>query len=279
MRILLTGSSGFVGSHLQQALTDLNHEVIPCSRATGCDFNQLFTPDAWLPHLNEIDVVINCVGIIAENSSQKFEQLHRLAPIALFQACEQAGVKKVIQISALGANDNAFTPYQLTRKSADDALRASGLDWTIVQPSLIYGEGSESFKLFRLMAKSPLISVPGNGDYLVQPVHITDVVRTVLAAVLTDKATQQTIAAVGAEALSYQAWLQAIRGSLGKKPAVIVPIPFKLLFAMSKLVGGVFPLFSEANLKMLQAGNSAPADDMTKLLGSAPVSVEEGLRL
>ena len=279
MRILLTGSSGFVGSHLQQALTNLNNEVIPCSRATGFDFNNMLTAEDWLPHLNNIDVVINCVGIIAETHSQHFKQLHQLAPIALFTACQQCGINKVIQISALGADDNAFTPYQLTRKVADDFLRTSILDWTIIQPSLIYGEGSESFKLFRLMAKLPLIAVPGNGDYLVQPVHISDVVSTVLESVMTDKASKKTIAAVGAEAVSYKQWLQAIRNSLGKKPALIIPIPFTLIFLMSKLIGTLFPLFSEANLKMLQAGNSASAADITQLLERHPVSVEEGLRL
>ncbi len=279
MRILLTGSSGFVGSHLQQALTDLDHQVTPCSRATGFDFNQLLTAEAWLPHLEGIDVVINCVGIIAENRTQHFEQLHRLAPIALFTACQQCGVNKIIQISALGADENAFTPYQITRKAADDFLRASSVDWTIIQPSLIYGEGSESFKLFRLMAKLPLISVPGKGDYLVQPVHISDVVKVVLESITTDKASQKTIAAVGATAVSYKDWLQVIRNSMGKKPALILPIPFKLLFLMSKAMGTLFPLFSEANLKMLQAGNSASAANITQLLGSAPASVEEGLQL
>lgn len=278
MRILLTGSSGFVGSHLQQALCDLSHEVIPCSRASGVDFNNMLTAEDWLPHLNDIDVVINCVGIIAETRTQHFRQLHQLAPIALFDACQRCGIHKVIQISALGADDTAFTPYQLNRKVADDFLRASTLNWTIIQPSLIYGEGSKSFRLFQLMAKLPLIAVPGNGEYLVQPVHISDVVRAVLELVTTDNASKKTIAAVGTEAVSYKQWLQAIRNSLGKKPALIIPIPFTLLFMMSKVFWTLFPLFSEDNLKMLQAGNSASAADFTQLLQRPPLSVEEGLK-
>lgn len=278
MRILLTGSSGFVGSYLQQALTDLHHEVIPCSRATGFDFNTLVTADAWRPHLKNIDVVINCVGIIAESRTQRFEQLHKLAPIALFTACEQCGVSKVIQISALGNDDSAFTPYQLSRKAADDVLRESELDWTILQPSLIYGAGGGSFRLFRFLAKFPLITVPGKGDYLVQPVHIHDVVGTVLASLNSEKATKKTIGVVGAKALSYRDWLQAIRHSLGKPSAYIVSMPFRLLFILSKAITPIFPLFSEANLRMLKSGSSASAKDITDLLERPPISVEEGLQ-
>lgn len=278
MRILLTGSSGFVGSYLQQALTDLDHEVIPFSRATGFDFNDLVTTDAWRTHLEDIDVVINCVGIIAESHTQRFEYLHRLAPTALFTACQLCGVGKVIQISALGNDDSAFTPYQLSRKAADDVLRASKLDWTILQPSLIYGTGGGSFRLFRFLAKFPLIGVPGKGDYLVQPVHIHDVVSAVLASLSSEKATKKTIAVVGAKALSYRNWLQAIRHSLGKPPAYIISIPFRLLFTLSKAIAPIFPMFSEANLKMLQIGSSASAKDMTELLERPPISVEEGLR-
>ena len=93
MRILLTGSSGFIGQHLHTALVAAGHHVIPIARRAGVDMNQLLTSDAWLAYLAKVDVVINSVGIITETQAQTFAKLHTRTPIALFQAAQQmAGV-------------------------------------------------------------------------------------------------------------------------------------------------------------------------------------------
>ena len=112
MKILLTGSSGFIGQHIYIALKASGYEVTTTSRSAGMNFNQMVQEKDWLPHLKSVDVLINCVGIIVETKRQSFINIHTRAPSALFRACEQAGVSRVIQISALGADDNAFTPYQ-----------------------------------------------------------------------------------------------------------------------------------------------------------------------
>jgi nucleoside-diphosphate-sugar epimerase len=282
MRILVTGSSGFIGRHLCERLQLEGHEVVSYKRGNGCDFNQMTTVDSWRDYLLDIDVVINCVGIISESRNQRFDTLHTDAPIALFKACEERGIKRVIQISALGVNDDAFTPYQLSKKAADDYLRQahdgpSSLKYFVLQPSLIYGDGGSSFKLFRNLARLPLIAVPGKGEAMIQPVHISDVIEAIINC-LDVEPTCQTISLVGPKALSYRDWLQAIRQSMGLKPAMIMPMPYRLLLPLAKLIAPIFPTLSPDNLKMLRAGSVDDVEVFQQLIGRSPQTIEEGLK-
>ncbi|HFD33377.1 MAG TPA: SDR family NAD(P)-dependent oxidoreductase, partial [Gammaproteobacteria bacterium] len=153
MKILITGATGFIGSHITDELLEKNHDVTVCGRNElsaknrwpkanfiSVDFVKDNNVSSWLERLEGIDVVINAVGIIRESGQQTFHSLHTETPVALFKACEEKGVKRVIQVSALGADKNAFVPYQISKKLADDALRKLSLDWFILRPSLVYGE-------------------------------------------------------------------------------------------------------------------------------------------
>jgi NAD(P)-dependent dehydrogenase (short-subunit alcohol dehydrogenase family) len=144
--VLLTGATGFIGRHLAQAVLAAGHELVcatrdpikvrdMCRRHVGADFTRDFDAADWLPRLAGVDVVINAVGIIRERGAQTFDAIHRRAPCALFAASAQAGVKLVIQISALGADASAESRYHLSKKAADDFLAGQPVDSVIVQPS------------------------------------------------------------------------------------------------------------------------------------------------
>ena len=149
MHILITGANGFIGGHLLMALRQMGHEVTGCVRNPQAakirwpdagfiqaDFSRDRAVADWLPRLRNVDLVINAVGIIREHGSQRFDRLHRDAPIALFRACAETGVRRVIQISALGADESAFSQYHLSKKAADDLLAGLDLEWTILMPSI-----------------------------------------------------------------------------------------------------------------------------------------------
>ena len=274
MRILLTGSSGFIGRHLHTALVAAGHHVIPIARRAGVDMNQLLTPDAWLAYLAKVDVVINSVGIIAETQAQTFAKLHTRAPIALFQAAQQMGVKRIIQISALGADAQAFSAYHLSKKAADDVLSRLALDWFILRPSLVYGEGGSSAALFKRLASLPLIPLPDQGQQHIQPVHISDVVATIMQA-LHATPTQRYIEVVGAYPVTLKQWLQQLRQAMGKAPAVYVPVPYPLIKGIAQLLHPLLPLFHPDSLRMLQAGNTADVQALAEFLGRLPLSVEQ----
>ena len=289
MRILLTGASGFVGSHLLHALQKNSYSVTVCTHrkhvglatkthTITVDFMQLQRAEDWIAHLEGVDVVINSVGIIAESSRQSFEMLHHQSPAALFHACEIAGVQRVIQISALGADETAVTPYHLSKKSADDVLRNSSLDWFILRPSLIYGRGGKSSALFQKLSNLPIIPLLDEGQQMIQPVHISDVVATVLRCLDVDVTGKQTIDVVGEKAVSYKDWLLTLRQKKSKPFFLKIPTP--LIMRLSQF-GRIFKsaLFNPDNIYMLQQNNVADSTKLTHFLGRKPLSNTSGEHL
>ncbi len=271
MKVLLTGASGFVGGNIAAALIAAGHQIVPVSRRDGYDFNRLLQPGDWLGSLHGVDAVINGVGIIGEARGQSFANLHTKAPTALFQACVESGIRRVVQISALGADATAFSAYHLSKRAADDALRDMDLDWLVLRPSLIYGRGGASTTYFMRIAALPLIPVMDHGRQIIQPVHISDVVACVLAC-LTTPQPRQTIDVVGPETLSFSDWFQAMRQAQGLPPARLVSVPFGLAMAGAAVGRYLSLLLQPENLRMLQAGSQADGQAMAAILGRPPLA-------
>ncbi len=273
MKILLTGANGFIGSYIKKALAS-NHELVTPSHQT-LDFNSNITPEDWIPHLNGVDAVINAVGIIVEEKKQRFSRLHRDTPSALFKACEQLKINRVIQISALGADENAFTPYQKSKYQADNVLRNLDVLSFILRPSLVYGEGGKSFEMFKRLAKMPLIPFPDGGKQKIQPVHISDLVLAVKKSLIANQS--KTIDIVGPKAMTMADYIQQIRAALGKPPAKIISIPMPLIMLSAHLGHYLVPIIHPDNMRMLQQGNTSDASDLIAFIGQSPRSLKEVL--
>jgi uncharacterized protein YbjT (DUF2867 family) len=139
MRILLLGATGFLGRHICAHLLEQKYEVVagvrdvqsarrrfPGLETIQLDLNHMLSAADWLPHLRGLDAVVNCAGILQSSPGQSASAIHAKAPIALFDACLAARVRRVIQISAVSADAAAGTEYAVTKQSADDHLRALG---------------------------------------------------------------------------------------------------------------------------------------------------------
>lgn len=270
MNILLTGANGFIGGNIATMLRRHGHHVVPASRHRGINLMHMLNPTDWLPHLRGIDAVINSVGIISETRQQRFSELHRDAPIALFQACTQAGIRRVIQISALGVDDTAFTAYHLSKRAADEALRALDLDWFVLRPSLIYGRGGSSVGLFLRLARLPLLPLIGDGSQSLQPVHIADVVGCILRALETT-ATRKNIDLVGHETVSFAEWLARMRAAQGLGAARPLHLPPQWVQTGFRFLRHIHPLFQSDNLRMLQVGYHADPAPFADFLGRPPL--------
>lgn len=289
MRILITGASGFIGRHLVEALRDAGHELVcavrkpPAAAASGlryvqADFSRDTAPEIWLPRLQDIDVVINAVGIIREHGAQTFALLHTEAPRALFAACAMRRVKLIVQISALGADEQAVSRYHLSKKAADDFLRESPVPAVILQPSLVYGLGGASTALFNMLATMPLAVQFGDGRQMVQPVHIDDLAAAVLAIVgqAEIKVPARRIAVVGADAVPFPRYLTMLRAAMGMRPAWRICLPLALARAMASVAGRFRSLpLDRDTFAMLERGNTADAGGMRALLGRMPRGIAE----
>lgn len=287
MRILLTGATGFIGTHLRHALVQAGHEVIACARSDPshtrnctlpCDFTRDHRPEDWLPRLAGIDAVINSVGIIREHGSQTFQALHTEAPRALFTACERAGVSKVIQISALGADQDAASRYHLTKRAADDDLAARRLDWLILRPSIVYGPGAHSSAFFRALAALALTPLVDGGDQQIQPIHIDDLVRAVLLALAPGGPSKRRIDCVGQRPVAFRDMLAAWRRwlGLGRMRTVSVPYRWALAAARFGALLGDAP-FDRESVQMLQRGNRGDVEPFERAFGFRPRALEQAM--
>ena len=266
MKILLIGASGFIGRNLSGVLRQAGHDIVPVSRHHGVDVSLMRRSEQWLPWLRGVEVVINAVGIIGESGGQGFAALHTEAPVALFDACLAAGVRRVIQISALGADTRAASAYHLSKRAADDYLRSLDLDWWVLRPALIYGRGGASSEMFQRLARLPIVPVIGDGRQPLQPVHIADVVATIVACMTSEQA-RTTLDIVGNEVVEYAHWLQRLRLAQGYRQGGVLHLPLWLVL-LGAWAGQVFsPMLRTENIRMLVTGYRASPNSWNAFLG------------
>ena len=284
MNILITGATGFIGSAILNGLDSQKYKLYAAQRSPKnskheiiyCDFSKDFSIDVWKERLKNIDIVINAVGIIAQNKNQTFSALHTQTPIALFEACKLSHVKKVIQISALGTDENAITMYHKSKREADEYLRTSGLHYYILKPSIVYGEDGVSTELFKGLSSLPVIPIIDDGEQLLQPIYVDDLVKTVRACIEDEEEKNIELNLVGPKAISYKELLRSFRLWLQKKPAFEIKIPEAFSFMGSILNE---PAISKDNLIMLKQGNSADVKPLEKFISSNLKSMQETIFL
>ncbi|WP_426701799.1 complex I NDUFA9 subunit family protein [Rhodanobacter sp. Col0626] len=279
MRVLVTGAYGFIGAHIVAALTAAGHQVVCAVRnarrdsrfsglaAVACDMAHDSRSEDWLPRLEDIDAVVNCAGILREHGDDTFAAIHEQAPLALFQACRQHGIRRVIQISALGsAADGEFIA---SKHRCDDALATLELDWLVLRPSLVYSaRGSYGgTSLLRGLAALPgVLPLPGHGQQQVQPIAAEDVGAAVAAALSRPQCIREVIELVGPDVLTLHDYLLAWRRWLGFRPARVLAVPARLV-RVSAAIGermGNGPL-GQTMARMLERGNIGAPDATTRL--------------
>lgn len=271
MRILVTGAYGFIGLHIVAALRSAGHEVIGAVRrpvrgdpdarfpAVACDLARDTHVEDWLPRLKGIDAAVNAAGILRETRDRSFAAVHLAAPRALFEACARAGVRKVVQISALGdPRDGGFIA---TKHALDAHLATLDLDWVILRPSVVYSAAGSygGTSLLRALAALPFVLLlPGDGQQRLQPIAATDLARAVLCFVETDRGNRRILEATGAAVTTFEEYLSGFRSWLGFGSARALRIPLVLIrpFAWLGEKFGRGPL-GLTMFRMLQRGNVA----------------------
>lgn len=283
MNILLCGASGFIGRHIHAALTAAGHTVVPARShpepgSVAVNFNQDTTPAIWLPRLQGVDAVVNAVGVLRDRPLRPMQAVHTDAPKALFEACAQAGVRRVIHVSALGIQGNP-TRYALTKLAAEQHLLAlnqtGSLDGVVLRPSVVFGRGGASSELFVNLARLPVWLLPQlMYQTRIQPIAVGDLAQVVVQ-LLTPTHMGQTdvVACVGPEALPLGDFLDVLRAKMGHKPARRLTLP-KGLTHLSARMGDVIPIspWCSETLALLSQDNVAPVAQTQTLLGRQPMA-------
>ncbi len=285
MNILLTGSTGFIGNTFKRALEAAGHTVRggvspkhknPQADQVPMDFTRDTTPAAWLPRLHGIDAVINAVGVLRDTPGRPIDAVQRATPIALFDACAQAGVRRVVHISALGITGSS-TAYAQTKLATEAHLLALAqqdkLRPAILRPSIVFGKGGDSSALFMNLARLPIVVLPGAViEARVQPVSVHDLARAVVA--LVGSANEQTgiIECTGPEALSMGDFIASLRQQQDHGPAKVLRLP-QALTMLSARIGDAVPAspWCTDSLAMLGGDSTGNPAAFEQLLGRPAV--------
>jgi len=230
--ILVTGGTGFVGQEVIRELLVRGYQVRLLVRhpERAVDFEKhpqielvpgdVLKPETLAAAMIGVEAVIHLVGIIAETSHITFEQAHVEATRHILVAAKQAGVTRHIQMSAAGTRAQARSRYHITKWEAEELVRQSGMDWTIFQPSLIYGydERDRLLNLLRTVLSLPLDLMPllDDGRALIQPVSVREVAHCFAHAVCNEAALGQTYELVGPVAFSWREMVVKIAQAIGK---------------------------------------------------------------
>lgn len=296
MRILIIGAYGFIGSHIAADLAARGHTIVaagrdvafgrkryPHSEWVPCDLNKDLTVEAWLPRLQNVDIVINCAGVLQGTFRGSSANIHHKGPAALFAACEDAGIKRVIQISALGAGDKTGTAFGRDKASGDSALQTHKLDWVILRPSLVYARGVYGgTALVRGLAGLPGFCPRLAGDPLFQPIHMDDLTGVVAKFCTPDAPARAILNVVGPEELRLSEITRRVRTWLGFGKAAVVAVPRWLLNAGAKIGDaagwlGARTSFRTTALKQMDLPNVAPLEPLVKATGITPRPMAEAL--
>ena len=281
MKILVIGATGFIGSAIYEYLVNKSYGVVAGVRgaerflgdAIEIDFSSVDRDKQLVQKLRGFDVIINAVGIIAPNGGQTFEQMHTIAPVAIFSAAKEAGAKKIIQISALGSQKGS-TSYHTSKDKADVYLRNLGVDYAILHPSVVYGDDGKSTALFQALASLPIVPIIGDGSQKLQPITIEDLVKTVEKSILSDEKNIE-LNVVGKEPVSYKELLCNFRKWLGYTSTKTLSMPTVGTDFIGKVLGEA--TVNSDNIVMLNEGNSADVKPLAKFLGYTPIGFKEKL--
>jgi uncharacterized protein YbjT (DUF2867 family) len=197
MRVLILGAYGLIGLPVSRRLINDGHDIVGLARSLSrgqallpdaefiaADLATLTDPADWIPHLAQIDVVVNASGVLQSGLGNKVEETQYQAIVALIEACEIAEVSRFVQISAPGASVDASTAFFRSKGRADTALKVSSLEWTILRPGLVLSPQSYGgTALLRMLAAMPWFQPIYLADAPVQTIHIDDVVLAISLAV------------------------------------------------------------------------------------------------
>lgn len=232
MNILIIGGNGFIGRHIaakcvadgHRAILGVRHADQPSQNVdyVECDMKADTDAATWFSRLNNIDCVINTVGLLHAGAAE-LQAVHVDAPAALAAACS-ALKKPFLHVSLLGLRHAADTDYFQSKRRGEDAVRAAHSGAIIVRPSLVFGRDSPATQWLLLQSYLPVLCLPRETKNIA-PIHVDDLAALCLSLVSTVRALGCDVDCVGAEECTIVSYVQALRQARGRTRARVIHIP------------------------------------------------------
>jgi uncharacterized protein YbjT (DUF2867 family) len=295
--VTVFGGSGFVGSQVVRALAKSGYRVRVAVRQPNLayrlrmlgDVGQIEVIQANVRNeasvaraLDGAEAAVNLVGVLWESGRQQFQSLHAMGAKTVAQQAAAAGVKRLVQVSAIGADADSDAKYARTKAEGEAAVRAAFPTATIVRPSIVFGQDDKFFNKFGQMAASaPALPLVGGGATRFQPVFVGDVAAAIAKIVATPGAQGQTYELGGPAVYTFKELLQLVLTETGRA-RVLAPLPWPLAGLVGKLgdiQASLLPLappLTTDQVALLKAGDNVVAPGAKGLsdLGILPTAVE-----
>jgi nucleoside-diphosphate-sugar epimerase len=265
VRVAITGGTGFVGRNLATRLDPSDTVII--SRRTGVAIDDV---DALATAFEGCDVVAHCAGINREIGDQTFQHVHVDGTRAVIEAAQRAGVKRIVMVSFLRARPDCGSGYHETKWAAEELIRTSGIDHTILKCGMIYGPGDHMVNhVTRAVRTVPVFGTVGFRERLVRPIPVADAVD-VLVAAIKGRIAEPTVAVMGAEEFTLGESVRRIARVAGQRP-MFVPMPVWTIKVLAQLTewAMVVPLVAKAQARMLDEG----VNEAAPFAPEAPVGI------
>ena len=277
-RIVLIGGSGFLGSAIAARLCAAHHNVLIPTRHRSRAAHLLLLPTAEVVDadvhdpaqlaqmMGGADAVISLVGILHSRPGTPygadFARAHVELPHKITTACRDAGVGRLVHVSALGANPDGPSGYQRSKAAGEAAIQAAASDTlatTILRPSVIFGRGDSFLNLFaRLVRLFPVLPLAG-ADARFQPVYVEDVAEVVLRCLGTPGSSGQTHELGGPRVYTLRKLVRYVATLLGRHP-LIIALPERLALLQAALMElAPQPLMSRDNVLSMRVDNITAA--------------------
>jgi uncharacterized protein YbjT (DUF2867 family) len=292
-RVFVTGATGFVGRSVIQALRSDGY-VVRCLVRRGSERDlrgleavervegDILVRRGLEEGMAGCQAVVHLVGIIRERPEvgTTFEMVHTQGTINVLEAAMAAGVRRLLHMSALGSRPGARARYHQTKWAAEEAVRASGLAWTIFRPSIIYGRGDEFVTMLaRMVGRSPVVPVIGSGRQRLQPVPVEHVAEG-FARALALPATEKHVYEVGGpDQLTMVELLDAIGSALGHRRVRKAHVPLGFMRPVARILHRLpgFPVTPD-QLRMLEEDNVCDPAPFYGAFRLEPMPLVTGLR-
>jgi len=265
MKIAITGGTGFIGRHLAQRLAAEGVEVVLLARSDRGEFNgrgmtrvasDLSDPAVLRKAFAGCDMIAHCAGINREIGQQTYRRVHIEGTKNVIEAASREGVKKVVLMSFLRARPNCGSAYHESKWAAEELIRASGLDYTIIRASMVYGRGDHMLDhLSHALHTFPLFAMVGLKEKGIRPLAIDDLVDVLRVALVEGRLTRGTVAVTGAEELYLSEAVRRVARVTGKKVRMVrAPVWLHYGLAYFWELTMKTPLVARAQVRILSEG-------------------------